>query len=195
MDYSSYVRVLLSVWVGLGLGQLVQALHRLARFKGRVQWDWIPLVWAGLAFLLFVQTWWAYFTILQSPLWGNLFAFLLPLSIFVVIYLICSSALPDVTKTAEGAVVDLDKFYLAQHRYFFSLWAVVLFLATVVSALVRGGVQVLGGDGFRIVALAAAILMAWSSSRVLHAIVTVASLVTLVVYIVIFSLRLGPVGP
>lgn len=195
MDYSSYVRVLLSVWVGLGLGQLVQALHRLARFKGRVQWDWIPLVWAGLAFLLFVQTWWAYFAILQSPLWGNLFAFLLPLSIFVVIYLICSSALPDVTKTAEGSVVDLEAFYLAQHRYFFSLWAVVLFLAIVVSALVRGGVQVLGGDGFRIVALAAAVLMAWSPSRLLHAIVTIASLATLVVYIVIFSLRLGPAAP
>lgn len=191
MDHSAYVRVLLSVWVGLGLGQLVQALHRLARFKGRVDWDWIPVTWAALAFLMFIQTWWAYFVILQSPLWGNLFAFLLPLSVFVILYLICASALPDVSKTAEGAEVDLRSFYFAQHRYFFSLWAVVLVLAIVVSTLVRGGLQLFGTDGFRIVSLAAAIALAWSGNRRLHAIVAFASLAALVTFIVLFSLRLG----
>ena len=31
MEYSAYVRTLLSVFVVLGIGQLVQPLHRLAR--------------------------------------------------------------------------------------------------------------------------------------------------------------------
>src|SRR5688572_1590200 len=160
MDFGAYIRTLLSVWVGLGLGQLVQALHRLARFKGVVKWDWIPMTWTALVFLLFVQTWWAYFFILQSTLWLNLFAFLIPLSIFVIIYLMCASALPDVTKLAEGETVDLETFYFAQHRYFFSLWSVVLFLAIVVSVLVRG--RLIGADAFRLVALAAAIALASS---------------------------------
>lgn len=190
MDYSAYLRVLLSVWVGLGLGQLVQALHRLARFKGKVDWDWIPVAWAGLAFLLFIQTWWAYFFILQSPLWVNLFAFLLPLTVFVLIYLICASALPDVSKTVEGTPVDLDAFYFAQHRYFFSLWAVVLALAVVVSVLVRGHYRP-GADSFRVVAVAAAVLMASTANRRVHAVITLASLGALVIYIVMFSLRLG----
>ena len=77
MDLSTYLRTLLSVWVGLGLGQLVQALHRLA------------------------------------------------------------------------------------HRYFFSLWAAVLFLAIVVSVLVRG--RLIGADAFRLVALGAAIALASSA--------------------------------
>ena len=191
MDYSSYLRVLLSVWVGLGLGQLVQALHRLARFKGPVKWDWMPITWAALAFLMFVQTWWAYFLILQSPLWGNLFAFLLPLSVFVILYLICASALPDVSKTAEGTLVDLRSFYAGQHRYFFSLWGTLLVLAVVVSTLVRGGIDVLGGDGFRLVAIAAAFALASSANRALHATVTVAALLSLATYIVLFSLRLS----
>lgn len=190
MDHSSYLRVLLSVWVGLGLGQLVQALHRLARYTGPVAWDWIPLTWAGLAFLWFVQTWWAYFVILQSPIWGNLFAFLLPLSVFVIIYLICNSALPDVSKAADGAQVDLEAFYFAQHRYFFSLWAVVLLLAIVVSGLVRGQ-WLYGANAFRFAALAAAIALAWSADRRLHASVTLASLAALIAYIVLFSLRLS----
>lgn len=189
MDYSSYLRVLLSVWVGLGLGQLVQAFHRLARFKGDVRWDWIPVVWSGLAFLLFVQTWWAYFTILQSPLWVNLFAFLLPLSVFVIVYLICSSSLPDVQKTPEGSVVDLTAFYVAQHRYFFTLWGILLTLALLVSLLVRGEFRV-AADGFRVLGIAAAIAMARSPNRRLHAAITIASLTALVIYIVLFTLRL-----
>src|SRR5687767_1367965 len=175
MDYSSYLRVLLSVWVGLGLGQLVQALHRLARFKGRVKWYWLPVTWALFAFLMFVQTWWAYFTLLQSPLWANLFAFLLPLTVFVVLYLICASALPDVSKAAEGAVVELEPFYFGQHRYFFSLWAVLLLLAVLVSVLTRRGFAPVV-DGFRLAGFGAAILLAWSGHRRLHAIVTVAAL-------------------
>jgi hypothetical protein len=150
MDYSSYLRVLLSVWVGLGLGQLVQALHRLARFKGTVKWDWLPIVWAGFAFLMFVQTWWAYFTVLQSPLWVNLFAFVLPLTVFVVLYLICASALPDVSKATEGAVVDLQ-----------------------------------------IAGIGAAVALAWSTERRLHVVVTLVALAALILYIVLFSLRLA----
>ena len=191
MDYSSYVRVLLSVWVGLGLGQLVQALHRLARFKGTVQWDWLPVVWAGFAFLMFVQTWWAYFTVLQSPVWVNLFAFVLPLSVFVVLYLICASALPDVSKTTEGTVVDLESFYLAQHRYFFRLWAVLLLLALLVQSLARGRVDLFGEDGFRVAAIAAAVALASSANRRLHVVVTLMALAALILYIVLYSLRLA----
>ena len=191
MDFSSYLRVLLSVWVGLGLGQLVQALNRLARFKGVVKWDWLPATWAALAFLMFVQTWWAYFTLLQAPLWINLFAFLLPLSVFVILYLICASALPDVTKLPEGAVVDLRAHYLDQHRYFFGLWAVLLLLAVLISSLARGGFRLLGGDGFRLLGFVAALVMVRSSSRRVHVAVTLLSLAALLAYIVLFTLRLA----
>ena len=160
MDYSGYLRVLLSVWVGLGLGQLVQALHRLARFKGTVKWDWLPLAWAALTFLMFVQTWWAYFTILQAPIWRNLFAFFLPLSTFIILYLICASALPDLTKLPEGSVVDLKTHYLGQNRYFFSLWAALLTLAVIISFIAREGIDIVGGDGFRVAAVFAAIALA-----------------------------------
>ena len=190
MDYSAYLRVLLSVWVGLGLGQLVQAVHRLARFKGTVAWDWLPLVWAALALLMFVQTWWAYFTLLQVPIWRNLFAFFLPLSTFIILYLICASALPDLTKVTEGAVVDLKAHYLGQHRYFFGLWAALLALAVIVSTIARGGIDLIGGDGFRVAAIVAAIVLIKSSNRRVHSAVTIAALAGLILYITLFTLRL-----
>ena len=191
MDYSAYLRVLLSVWVGLGLGQLVQGVHRLARFKGPVRWSWLPLVWAALAFLMFIQTWWAYFVILQAPIWRNLFAFFLPLSTFIILYLICASALPDLTKTPEGSQVDLEAHYFGQNRYFFGLWGALLTLAVIISSIAKGGIDLAGEDGFRAAAVAAAIVLARSSNRFIHTAVTVTALITLVVYISLFTLRLG----
>lgn len=191
MDFEAYLRVLLSVWVGLGLGQLVQALHRLARFKGPVDWDWLPVTWATLTILMFVQTWWAYFAILQVPIWTNLFAFLLPLTVFIVLYLICASALPDTSKTPEGTAVDLRSFYLGQHTYFFGLWALLLFLAVIVSVVSRDGLHLGGGDGFRIAGLVGALVLMRSQNRRVHAIVTILSAGALVAYILLFSLRLA----
>ena len=188
MDYSAYVRVLLSVWVGLGLGQLVQSLHQLRRFKGEVRWDWIPVTWAGLALLMFVQTWWAYFELLQYALWLNMLAFLLPVTVFILLYLICASAFPEIPRD-EARVVDMRAHYEAQHRYFFGMWAALLVLAIVVSVLARG--RLVGADGFRMAGFVLAVALASSASRRLHAIVTLLSLATLVLYILLFSLRLA----
>lgn len=190
MDYPSYLRVLLSVWVGLGLGQLVQAIHRLARFKGRILWDWLPLSWAAFAFLMVVQTWWAYFSLIQSTLWVNLFIFLLPLSVFIILYLLCASALPDVTKLAETDTLDLSKFHFAQHRYFFGLWAVLLLLALLVSRLVRGPFDVIGADGFRLGGMIAAMVLAVSKRRAVHVVTTLLAFGALAVYITLYTLRL-----
>ena len=93
-------------------------------------------------------------------------------------------------ESVEGAEVNLRTFYLDQHRYFFSLWAVLLLLAVLVSALTRGGFQLVV-DGFRIAGFAAAVLPAWSGHRRVHGIVTVAALAALILYIVLFRLKLG----
>jgi len=191
MDYASYLRVLLSVWVGLGLGQLVQALHRLARFRGHVKWDWLPLSWAALSFLFVVQTWWAYYALIQSPLWVNLFAFLLPLSVFVIMYLICAAALPDVTRAPEAEALDLEAFYFGQRHYFFGLWGALLLLALIVARLVRGQFDLIGAEGFRLAGLAAAVLMASTRRRTVHVVVTLLAVGALTLYITLFTLRLA----
>jgi hypothetical protein len=140
---------------------------------------------------MFVQTWWAYFTLLQAPIWSNLFAFFLPLSTFIILYLICATALPDLTKATEGSVIDLKAHYLGQKRYFFGLWAALLTLAVIISAIARGGFDIVGGDGFRIAAVVTAMGLIRSASRRIHAVMTIAALVALVLYIMLFTLRLA----
>ncbi len=191
MDHPAYLRVLLSVWVGLGLGQLVQAVHRLARFRGSVRWHWIPLTWAAFAFLMFVQTWWAYFALLQSAVWLNLLAFLLPLATFVLLFLICATSLPDATRVAEGDTIDLEAHYHGQRRYYFGLWAALFGVAIMVSALARGPFRLWSGDAFRLIGLITAVVLSSTGRRRVHAWVTALSFAALVTYIVLFSLRLA----
>jgi hypothetical protein len=190
LDYSAYVRTLLSVFVGLGLGKLVQPLHRLARFKGTVRWDWLPLGWATFTFVMVVQTWWAYFDILQSRLWLNLFAFLLPIGVFVTLYMLCASALPDLSKASEADMVDLAKFHFDQRRYFFGLWALFLSLALIVSVLVRGSFALIE-DGFRVLGVALALALVRSSTRSTHVVLTVFAFGALGAYIALFTLRIS----
>ena len=189
MDHSAYVQVLLSVLVGLGLGDLVKDFHRLVRHQGVVSWFWLPICWAGFTLLMVVQTWWAYFTLIQSPLWSNLFAFLLPLVLFITLYLICASALPEVSRNGES--LDMESFYFGQRGYFFGLWGALLVMALIVNIMVRGQVDILGADGFRVLGIAAAAFLATSSSKLLHVVVTWLAIIGLALYIALFSLRLA----
>jgi len=181
LDYASYLRVLLSLWVALGMAQLVQAFHRLARFEGTVRWDWLPVVWAALSFLFMVETWWVYFELIESPIWANLFAFLAPLNVFVVLYLICASALPDVSRRCGERTVDLTAHYLSQRGYFFGLWAILLALAVAVSGIMRGRFAP-DEDGYRVAGVATAFVMAASERRRLHVVVTLLAVAVVAAY-------------
>lgn len=59
MDAFSYLAVLLSIVLGLGLTQLLTAIGRLIRHRDRVHVQWLPLLWAGILLLIYVQVWWS----------------------------------------------------------------------------------------------------------------------------------------
>lgn len=190
MDHAIYIRGLLSVLVGLSLSTLLQSFHRLFRVSDRVRWSWIPVVWGLISILMVVQAWWAYFTIHQSPLWLNLFAFLLPLSVFIVLFLICASVLPDAKAIPDAGVVDLEELYFAQRRYFFSLWGVLLLQAIVVSWISSGDVDLGLEEAFRLLGIGTGAAMALSGRRIVHALGTIAAACFLLVFVALYSLRL-----
>ncbi|HEX6590131.1 MAG TPA: hypothetical protein VF039_14090 [Longimicrobiales bacterium] len=190
MDHAAYIRGLLSVLVGLSLSTLLQAVHRLLRVAPRVKWSWIPIVWTLISILMVVQSWWAYFTIHQSPIWLNLFAFLLPLSVFVVLFLICASVLPDAKAIPDTGTVDLEALYFAQRRYFFGLWGVLLVQAIVVSWIAAGHVDFGFEELFRVLGIGMGAALALSGRRSVHALGTVAAATFLLGFVALYSARL-----
>ena len=94
MDAFSYLSVLLSIILGLGLTHLLTAAGRLIRHRDRVQLDWLPLLWAGVMLVMFVQVWWAMFGLRDYQSW-TFIAFLIVLAQTATVYMMAAVVLPE----------------------------------------------------------------------------------------------------
>ena len=139
-----YVLAFVSIVVGLAVGDLATSLHRLLRAGNRVRWDWMtPMAaaLAALAALTVLQFWWTFYQTGQEQVWRVYGQFLPLLALVVVLVLLAAAALPDEVP-AEG--LDLRAYYAANARYFWTLFALFIVLAAIVSVLPTWGRQTLG---------------------------------------------------
>jgi hypothetical protein len=158
MTQPEYIAALLSIIVGLGLTDLAQSLRELVRPRRRVDWHWLPLLWAATTFLLAIQIWWNSFSFLTEATPAFFVAYLLT---FLLLYLTCAFALPDpewekspAAKNAGApaseasvtrAPLDLRAFYFsAPHRR----WFFGVFIAFLVMSQIGGQTARTLSEGF-----------------------------------------------
>jgi hypothetical protein len=134
MDAFSYLSVLLSIIIGLGLTQMLTATGRLIHHRRRVRGDWLPLLWAGVLLIIYVQVWWAMFGLRRQAEW-SFFAFLVVLAQTVTLYMMAAVALPE---QVDEAGLDLAAYYEQQRPWFFGFFLATL-LISVLKDVVLGG--------------------------------------------------------
>jgi hypothetical protein len=152
MTQPEYIAALLSIIVGLGLTDLARSLRELVRPRRKVDWHWLPLLWAATTFLLTVQIWWNSFSFITEATPAFFIAYLL---VFLLLYLTCAFALPDpeweksqAAKTGGGfsiempesrSPLDLRAFYFsASHRrWFFGTFIAFLVMSQISSQTAR----------------------------------------------------------
>ncbi|HET7204167.1 MAG TPA: hypothetical protein VFI92_12450 [Steroidobacteraceae bacterium] len=131
MDIREHSITLVSVIVGLGLTELLANLNRLIRARRDVRWHALPLIWAAVCLILVVNLWWGiYLGAIGIATPSNAGVFLLYLGVPVLLYLVCSAALPEFR---PPGTLDLRAAYFEGSRYF-----AVLLLAYVVATLLQG---------------------------------------------------------
>lgn len=136
MDPFSYLTVLISIILGLGITQLLGGFGRLLNVRARVRWYAPAVAWAAMLLLIHVQTWWAMFELRYHSTWSfPVFGVVLLLPI--LLFLMSALALPDAG--GEG-LIDMKASYYAHAGWFFGLG-----MAVIVSSMVR---PVVLGDGF-----------------------------------------------
>ena len=139
MDIRDHSITLVSVIVGLGLTELLASLNGLVRSRNAVHWYALPLAWAAVCLILVVNLWWGiYLGAIGIATPSNAGAFLLYLIVPVLLYLVCSAALPDVR---GPAAVDLRASYYASSRYFSGLLLAYVAAAMLQAYLARGSVE------------------------------------------------------
>lgn len=134
MDAFGYLSVLLSIIVGLGVTQILTALGRLIRYRDRVRVDWLPLLWAAVLLVVYVQVWWAMFGMRRLAEWTFL-GFLAVLVPTGTLYMMAAVVLPE---QIDEAGIDLRAYYARQHGWFFGLFLASL-MASVAKDIVVGG--------------------------------------------------------
>src|SRR5215470_13173451 len=86
VDAFSYLAVLLSIVLGLGLTQLLTAGGRIIRQRASIRLHWLPILWAAILFLIYLQVWWAMYGFRLRREWSFL-SFAIVLAQTALLYL------------------------------------------------------------------------------------------------------------
>ena len=115
MDAFSYLSVLTSIVLALGITRLLTGLGRLLQARSRVRIYWVHLLWTLNVFLFLVLNWWILFRWSTQHEW-SFFLFLFVLLSPTVAFLLTVLLMPDPFE--EG--FDPKQHFYNNHRWFFS---------------------------------------------------------------------------
>jgi hypothetical protein len=163
MDAFSYLSVILSIVLGLGMTQILTAFGRLIRHRDRVEEDWLPILWAVSLLVIFVQVWWAMFGMRVRREW-TFFEFSIVLAQTATLYVMAAVALPE---DVPEAGVDLRAYYERNHRWFFAWFLATLVISVCKDVVLSGRLPGVYNLGFHLV-LAAGCLLGMVLRRYRH---------------------------
>ncbi len=130
MSKYDIVITLFTIVYGLMLTDLFFSFHRLTRYRKNVKWHWLPLLAAWYLFLIILKNWWDLSSFQSSTDWINIYFFIAYGHLLFLIFLLVSTALPDVI---EKNGIDLREYYFKNHRYFWGLMSSVVILSLIIN--------------------------------------------------------------
>lgn len=116
MDMFSYVMVLASVIIGLGLAHLLQGVGGIVQHPRREKIYWVHLLWVAAVFLRAIFWWWFEFQLSRIPQW-TFTLYLFVLGYAVLIYLWCALLFPRDLAGYDG----FKDYFFSRRRWFFGL--------------------------------------------------------------------------
>ena len=188
MDDFSYLSVLVSIVLGLGIANLLTGLATLVRRRAQIKPWWPTPVWIVTLFLIHVQTWWSMFGMRRIDRW-NFGAFLVVLMQPVLLFVMTALIVP---KFSEGrGALDMRADYFRESRWFFAVLIIALADSLSKDLVLSGRLTAAPNLAAHFVFIAvAAIGMAWQNDRV-HKVLAPAALALLVGYIALLFTTLS----
>ena len=149
MDQFSYLSVLLSIVLGLGVANLLTGFARVIQLRERLKIYWPVLLWAFTLVLIHIQTWWMMFGMQQRKEW-TFALFMLVLIQPVLLFFLSALIWPDFDR---DEALDLKANYYAQTRWFFGILVAILLFSLLRQFVLSGHLQNLPDFTFHIVGI------------------------------------------
>lgn len=185
MDRFSFVMVLFSIIVGLGITELLTNIARQIQQHARSRPYWLHSFLVAIIFVAFLQQWWEMWSLQTQEMW-SFPVLLLMLGGPVCLYVISHLMFPD---EIEGT--DFKAIYFDDARIIYILAALAVTLATLFRPLSFGFplfvTDNLASFGF----LLSFIVLAISKNRWVHGIIVPLMLIALLSDILIFNMSIS----
>jgi hypothetical protein len=134
MDPFSYLSVLISIVLALGMTRVLAGVGEMLQARSRHRIYWVHLIWIVNLFLYLVVAWWIFYRWRNQQPW-TFFLFLFVLISPTLLYLASLLLFPRESDLDQS--VDYKAHYYANHRAFFILFA--LFTPVdIVDSLLKG---------------------------------------------------------
>jgi len=189
MDVFSYLSVLTSIVLALGITRLLTGFGRLLQSRGKVRIYWVHLLWMFNVFLFLVLNWWILFRWSTQHQW-TFFLFLFVLFSPTIAYLLTVLLVPDPFE--DG--LDLKEHFYNNHRWFFTL-AALLPIIDFVDTLLKGWIHFLAQGPLYIITIlllfGLSVIAARISRAIFHAFFAIFFLVYILAFITINLRMLG----
>lgn len=133
----SYLSVLISIILGLGIAHVLGAFIRLLRHRSRSTVYWPSVVWAFNLLGLMVLVWWSDFSLTNHDNW-TFAIFVLTLTLPALLYVVSGLILPTGESLGQDA---LRRSYEENRVWFFSLLVAAVVLSFIQSLLLDGHIK------------------------------------------------------
>ena len=134
MDPFSYLSVLISIILALGMTRVLAGVGEMLQARSRRRIYWVHAVWIVNLFLYLVVAWWIFYR------WRNQQPWTFLLFVFVLIsptILFLASLLLFPPESALDEFIDYKKHFYANHRAFFAIFSMFT-LVDIVDTLLKG---------------------------------------------------------
>ena len=134
MDPFSYLSVLISIILALGMTRVLAGVGEMLQARSRRRLYWVHAVWIANLFLYLVVAWWIFYRWRNQQPW-TFFLFIFVLISPTILYLASIILFPP--ESALDEFVDYKTHYYSNHRAFFILFATFT-PVDVVDSLLKG---------------------------------------------------------
>lgn len=180
MDNFSYLSVLISIVLGLGMTQLLSGFGRWVENRSAFPAYAPTIIWSAVLLLIHIQTWWSMYGLRFHANW-TFFQFFVVLLQPIVLFLLSSLVLPS----TASSVGDLRQNYESQRKWFFGLLSVLLLVSVARDAVLTSSLPSRYNIGFHLMFLSTFIVGMVFSRESVHRVIATFTAVAICLYIVL----------
>lgn len=185
MSLFEFLMVMVSIIIGLGIGELLTGVARQIRNRSSVRHYWVHSTLIATGFIALLQQWWEFWSLADVAQWTFIGAVMMlsgPIGLFLMSHLVFPEQMRD---------VNMREYHHGPMRPVFWIGCATVILASTFRPIVLGGNLFALDNATSFVGVAGFAMLAMSRRHVVHAVILPLFLALILLDILQFTYSIG----